>query len=81
MAHRTIFVRAQWDDEAKVWVASSTDIDGLSIESKTLEALSPKVTAALADLIELNGLEYDTAEIPVHILAEQLTRIPNPTAA
>ncbi len=81
MAHRTIFVRAQWDDEAKVWVASSTDIDGLSIESETLEALSPKVAAALADLIELNGLEYDTAEIPVHILAEQLTRIPNPTAA
>jgi hypothetical protein len=74
-----IIVRASWDDEAEVWVASSKDIDGLSVEAPTLEGLEPKVVAALSDLIELNGIDSDLAEIPVHIMAEQLLRIPNPS--
>lgn len=75
----SIIVRANWDDEAGVWAASSRDIDGLSVEAPTLEALEPKVLAALSDLIELNGIESDLPEIPVHIMAEQLLRIPNPS--
>lgn len=75
----SIIVRAIWDDEAEVWVASSKDIDGLSVEAPTLEGLEPKVVAALSDLIELNGIDSDLAEIPVHIMAEQLVRIPNPS--
>lgn len=75
----SIIVRAIWDDEAEVWVASSKDIDGLSVEAPTLEGLEPKVVAALSDLIELNGIDSDLAEIPVHIMAEQLLRIPNPS--
>jgi hypothetical protein len=43
----SIIVRANWDDEAQVWVASTKDIDGLSVEAPTLEALEPKVLAAL----------------------------------
>jgi hypothetical protein len=74
-----IIVRASWDDEAEVWVASSKDIDGLSVEAPTLEGLEPKVVAALSDLIESNGIDSDLAEIPVHIMAEQLLRIPNPS--
>jgi hypothetical protein len=75
----SIIVRASWDDEAEVWVASSKDIDGLSVEAPTLEGLEPKVVAALSDLIELSGIDSDLAEIPVHIMAEQLLRIPNPS--
>jgi hypothetical protein len=75
----SIIVRASWDDEAEVWVASSKDIDGLSVEAPTLEGLEPKVVAALSDLIELNGIDSDLAEIPVHIMAEQVLRIPNPS--
>lgn len=75
----SIIVRANWDDEAEVWVATSKDIDGLAVEAPTLEALEPKVLAALSDLIELNGIESDLSEIPVHIMAEQLLRIPNPS--
>lgn len=77
----SIIVRAEFDDEAAVWVATSTDIDGLSVEAETLETLTPKVVAALADLIELNGNTYDLTDIPVHIVAEQLTRVRNPRAA
>jgi len=78
MKHVSIFVRADWDDEAGVWVATSNDIDGLAVEAETLEVLSPKVLAAISDLLELNGISSDLAEIPVHIMAEQLARVPNP---
>ena len=77
MKHSSIVVRAQWDSEAGVWVASSTDIDGLSVEAGTVELLNAKVLAAIADLIELNGIESDLAEIPVHLLAEQFSRVHN----
>lgn len=77
----SIIVRAEFDDEAAVWVATSTDIDGLAVEADTLEALAPKVVAALSDLLELNGKSFELADIPVHIVAEQLTRVRNPRAA
>lgn len=78
MRHSSIIVRAIWDEEAAVWVATSTDIDGLAVEAATLETLEPKVIAAISDLLELNKVESDLAEIPVHILAEQFARVPNP---
>lgn len=74
----SIIVRATWDDEAEVWVASSNDIEGLAVEAQTLEALTPNVLSALSDLIKFNGIESNLPEIPVHIMAEQLVRIPNP---
>ncbi|MBC6442959.1 MAG: DUF1902 domain-containing protein [Rhodobacteraceae bacterium] len=77
----SITVNAQWDPDARVWVATSTDIGGLAIESPTFEALQDKVAAALADLLELNGtgpLSTGLHHIPVHILARQTTRIPLP---
>ena len=79
MKHSSIVVRAEWDSEASVWVASSHDIDGLSVEAETIEALNVKVLDAIADLIELNGIDSDLAEIPVHILAEQFSRVLNPS--
>ncbi|MBX9467448.1 DUF1902 domain-containing protein [Rhizobium sp. WL3] len=79
MNMRSIFVRASWDDEAEVWVATSRDIEGLAVESETMETLQPKVMAAVADLLELNGIGSDLPEIPVHILAEQIGKVPNPS--
>ena len=79
MKHVSIIVRADWDEEAAVWVASSNDVEGLAVEADTLEALEPKVVAAITDLLELNGFTSDLPEIPIHIMAEQLVRIPNPT--
>lgn len=81
MKNLSIIVRAAWDDDAGVWVASSNDIDGLSVESETLEDLEKKIFAAITDLIELNGIESNLPQIPVHIMAEHLAMIPNPHAA
>ena len=77
-SHSLILVRAEWDDEAKVWVATSTDIDGLATEAATLEELRDKVLAMVGELAELNGLLSDLPEIPVHIIAGQTARVPNP---
>ena len=66
----SIFVRATWDDEAGVWVATSNDIDGLAVEAETREALIEKVVAAVTDLIELNGIDTDLPEIPIHVMSE-----------
>jgi len=80
MQQVSITVRAVWDEEAQVWVATSDDVVGLAIEAENSEALKEKVLGAICDLVELNGLEGDGRfpDIPVHIMSEQLTKIPNP---
>jgi predicted RNase H-like HicB family nuclease len=75
----TIYVKATWDEEAEVWVAESDDIEGLITEAATLEALRDRVLIMIGELLELNGGgRSDFPEIPVHILAEQVTRVVNP---
>ncbi|SCX00872.1 hypothetical protein DSM25559_0078 [Agrobacterium rosae] len=39
----SIIVRALWDEEAGVWVASSHDIDGLAVEAETVELLEKRL--------------------------------------
>lgn len=81
MQKHTIIVRADWDEEAGVWVATTSDIDGLAVEADTLEKLSDKVCAVIVDLIELNGFEGADHDIPVHIMAAKLLRVPTACAA
>jgi hypothetical protein len=76
--HTLILVRADWDDEAGVWTASSADIQGLATEAATLEELREKVLVMVAELAELNGLDSRLPEIPIHIMAGQTAHIPNP---
>lgn len=80
MKNVSIIVRADWDEEAGVWVASTTDIQGLAVEAETLEALRDKIVAAVSDLVEVNGGFEDGTlpDIPVRIMSEQIARIPNP---
>ena len=78
MKHPTIIVRADWDDAAGVWVATSADIDGLVTEAPTLEALRTTVLVMVPELMELNGEQSDLPEIPVHIVAQQTSRVRNP---
>lgn len=78
MKHLSVVVRADWDDETRSWVATSPDVDGLAVEAETLEALEPKVVAAISDLLEFNGFRYELPEIPVHIVAQRCARVANP---
>jgi hypothetical protein len=81
MQHQTIIVRASWDDEAKVWTATSEDMPGLVAESATVEQLRDKVLIMVPELLELSGARFGLAEIPIHFLTEQLARVANPYPA
>jgi predicted RNase H-like HicB family nuclease len=63
MTHQSIIVRATWDDEAHVWVATSEDVPGLVTEAATMEALRDKVLVMASELLELNGGDFKLAEI------------------
>jgi hypothetical protein len=76
-----ILVRAVWDDEANVWVATSDDVTGLVTEAASIEVLAAKLPGLIADLLESNGPISTLPEIPIHIIAEKSSRIPNPQAA
>lgn len=77
MKRSIIVVRADWDEEAGVWVATSADIDGLAVEAETVEALYEKVSGALADLLELGGGDFDREhDVPFHVVAAKTGRVP-----
>ena len=48
-------VRAEWDSEALVWVASSDNVPGLVTEADTIEALETKLQTMVPELLEANG--------------------------
>ena len=78
MLNRMILVRAQRDELAGVWVATSEDVPGLVTEAATLEDLQDKVLIMIPELLEANQIDCDLNEIPVHIVSELTTRITNP---
>ena len=50
-------VQLVWDDEAKVWMATSDDIPGLILEDDSADKLIQRVMLAAPEIIELNGVE------------------------
>jgi predicted RNase H-like HicB family nuclease len=69
---KIFFVRAEWDPEAGVWVATSDDVPGLATEAETLEALSAKLERMVPELLEANGVPLD-AEVPYELLARRFS--------
>ena len=59
---KKLLVTAQWDDEAKVWVATSQDIPGLVTEAASLDALLERVLAVAPELLEDNAHLLDGAD-------------------
>ena len=68
---RKIEVRADWDSEAQVWVASSNDVPGLITEAPTVEALRQKLSIMIPELLEANGVinEDHLTEVPLSLVA------------
>ena len=60
---RPIIVHADWDPEASVWVATTTDLKGLVTEAATIEALRAKLPGIILDLLE----EYGISDLPPSI--------------
>lgn len=55
MNKKPFFIRAEWDPDASVWVATSDDVPGLATEEQTLEGLIEKLKEMIPELLEANG--------------------------
>ena len=68
-------VRADWDEEAQVWVATSEDIPGLATEASTIEALMTKLEVMVPELLELNGAGLGESEVSLNLQAYRDSKI------
>ncbi len=64
-----LFVRAEWDAEAGVRVATSDDVPGLATESETIEALIEKLRVMIPELLSANGMPVD--DVPFELLTRR----------
>jgi predicted RNase H-like HicB family nuclease len=70
MVGKPLFVHAEWDEEARVWVATSDDVPGLATEESTIEGLIEKLKVMIPELLEANG-ETVEAEVPFEVLTRR----------
>ena len=63
-------IHAEWDDEARVWYATSEDVPGLCVEASTFDDLVEIATGLTPDLLEANHVPM-TDPISLHITAER----------
>ena len=70
MIQKPLFVRVEWDEDARVWVATSDDVPGLATEEDNLERLIEKLKIMIPGLLDTNGIgrEY---EVPFEILTRR----------
>ena len=70
MVGKPLFVHAEWDEEGRVWVASSDEVSGLAIEGSTIEGLIEKLKVIIPELLEANG-EPVEAQVPFEVLTRR----------
>ncbi|MGH9338231.1 MAG: DUF1902 domain-containing protein [Acidobacteriota bacterium] len=51
-------MNAEWDDEARVWVATSAEVPGLATEADDMEALVEKLKKMIPELLDANGVAH-----------------------
>ncbi|MBV8603479.1 MAG: DUF1902 domain-containing protein [Pelomonas sp.] len=73
MNKKPYFVRAEWDAEAGVWVATSDDVPGLATEAETVEALDAKLRVMVPELLHANGCLPADGAVQVELLARRLS--------
>ena len=54
MYGKPLFVHAEWDEVARVWVATSDDVPGLATEEDNLEGLIEKLKVMIPELLDVN---------------------------
>lgn len=71
---KPLYVHADWDAEAAVWVATSNDVPGLATEADSVEALIGKLEVLIPELLTANGV---SAQEPVsfELLARRFDQI------
>ena len=67
---KPFFIRAEWDEDARVWVATSDDVPGLATEGDTLEGLIEKLKIIIPELLDANGFDKEYG-IPFEVLTRR----------
>ena len=70
MTIKPFFIRAEWDEEASVWVATSDDVPGLVTEECTMEGLIEKLKVIIPELLEANGVQINQ-EVPFEVITRR----------
>jgi len=70
MISKPFFIRAEWDHEAEVWVATSDDVPGLVTEEATMEGLITKLRTMIPELLEANNVEIEQ-EVPFEVMTRR----------
>ncbi|HTQ77031.1 MAG TPA: DUF1902 domain-containing protein [Burkholderiales bacterium] len=65
-----VIIYANWDDEAKVWVATSEDVPGLITEAASLNELVPKLKVMIPEMLDANGYGETDDDIPFRLKME-----------
>ena len=74
MTMKALFVRAEWDDQAEIWVATSDDVPGLATESETVEALMSKLEVMIPELLEANE-GFEGNDVPFELLTRRFQTV------
>lgn len=69
-----LYVHADWDAEAGVWVATSNDVPGLATEAETVEALVVKLESMIPELLAANGTTVGL-NVTFELLARRFDRV------
>jgi len=70
MTRKPLFIRAEWDEEAMVWVATSDDVPGLATEAVTMEELIEKLKVMIPELLVANNTVIED-EVPFEIITRR----------
>jgi len=65
-----VIINAIWDDEARVWVATSDDVPGLATEADDMDALVEKLKMMIPELLDANGVAH-APDVPFEILGQR----------
>ena len=66
----SVTVKAVWDDEAEVWVATSDDVPGLVVEAESSDDLETELKLLIPELLKLNSNNNRRREIPINLFQE-----------
>lgn len=67
---RPLIVKAFWDDEVGVWVASSDDVPGLATEAESMNRLVEKLKVIIPELLDANGYPDGDGPVPFELLSQ-----------
>jgi hypothetical protein len=63
-------VQVDWDDEAKMWFVSESNVPGLVTEAPTLEVMLAKLEVMVPEMLEENGFHVGS-NVPFFLLTQR----------